>query len=76
MALSMKGNYMTQANVTESASRLAWSVDELTAKLGDSKGFLRGLIKSGKLPHKKLGRRILILDRDLQKFLSTSETLS
>jgi len=63
-------------SVTGGADRLAWSVEELTAKLGVSKGFLRGLIKSGKLPHKKLGRRVLILDRDLQVFLSTPETVA
>jgi excisionase family DNA binding protein len=63
-------------SVTDGGGRLAWSVDELTATLGVSQGFLRKLIRSKKLPHKKLGRRVLILDRDLQEFLSTPETLA
>lgn len=71
-----KGKFMIEEKVIESANRLAWSVEELTTKLGVSTGFLRGLIKSGKLRHKKCGRRVLILDRDLQEFLSTPETLA
>jgi len=60
-------------SITLNQNRLAWSVDELTSALGVSQGFLRKLMRSKELPSKKIGRRVVILDRDLQQFLSKAD---
>jgi len=67
-------NSAVNESVTVQPSRVAWSIDEVTAALGVSQGFVRTLIRSKRLPHRKLGRRVLILDRDLQEFLAKPET--
>jgi excisionase family DNA binding protein len=53
-------------SVTE---RIAWSVNEVSGRTGLSQGFLRKEIKSRKLRAKRAGRRVLVLDRDLRRYL-------
>ena len=52
------------------SSKIAWSVLEISKATGLSAPFLRREIKSGVLPTKKFGRRILILDSALQAYLN------
>lgn len=51
-------------------SRMAWSLEEISNFTGLSVAFLRNEIRGGRLPFKKFGRRILILDEDLQSYLA------
>jgi excisionase family DNA binding protein len=48
------------------------SVDEAAARLGVSKYTLRGWLFQRRLPHVKLGRRVLVDPNDLDRFIETS----
>jgi len=50
-------------------SRLAWGLAEVASALGVSLGFLRKEIRRGSLKAVKVGRRVLILDQDLKRYL-------
>lgn len=54
---------------TSVTKRLAWGLAELAEALGVSLGFLRKEITRGSLKARKVGRRVLVLDRDLKKYL-------
>jgi len=49
--------------------RKAWSAGELATAYGFSLAFVRKQIALGALPAKKIGRRVIVLDTDLQAFL-------
>jgi excisionase family DNA binding protein len=51
-------------------SKMAWSLEEISNFTGLSVAFLRNEIRAGRLPFKKFGRRVLILDEDLQTYLA------
>jgi hypothetical protein len=55
-------------SITE--SRKAWSANELATAYGFSLGFVRKQIALGVLPAKKIGRRVIVLDVDLEVFLA------
>jgi excisionase family DNA binding protein len=55
--------------IKKSVTRSAWSVSEISRSTGLSDGFLRKQIKLGSLRARKLGRRVLVLDRDLHIYL-------
>jgi hypothetical protein len=59
-----------QANVTN--KRIAWSLAEIACSTGLSVGFLRKEAKRGTLQTKKFGRRVLVLNEDLENYLSRS----
>ena len=48
--------------------RRAWGVDEASRMYGVSGAFLRSKIRTGELRALKVGRRMLILERDLVEF--------
>lgn len=50
--------------------RVAWSLTEISEATGLSLGFLRKDVRRGVLPVKKFGRRVLVLDNDLQGYLA------
>jgi len=50
--------------------RIAWSIGEISEATGLSVGFLRGEVRANRLPMKKFGRRVLIMDEELQNYLS------
>lgn len=54
--------------VTEK-TKLAYSVSEASERTSLSKAFLRNEIRAKKLKAKLVGRRVLILDADLKKWL-------
>ena len=55
-------------NVTQ--ERIAWSLAEISSATGLSRGFLRKEVKRGTLAVKKFGRRVLVLNEDLKKYLN------
>jgi hypothetical protein len=54
---------------TTNVTRSAYSVSEISRSTGLSTGFLRKQIKMGSLRARKLGRRVVVLDMDLRRFL-------
>jgi excisionase family DNA binding protein len=50
--------------------RLAWGLGEVAEFTGLSLAFLRNELRAGRLPFKKFGRRVLVRDEDLQKYLA------
>jgi len=56
-------------NVTQ--QRMAWGLKELSESLGLSVGFLRKEVKAGSLPAKRLGRRVVVLQQDLNSYLAS-----
>jgi len=49
--------------------KAAWSLSEISALTGLSLGYLRNEQRSGRLPVKKFGRRVVVLDRDFKSYL-------
>jgi excisionase family DNA binding protein len=54
--------------------RRAYGVAEIAQAYGLSIGFLRNEIKSGSLPIKRFGRRVLVLKEDWEKYLEDHDT--
>jgi hypothetical protein len=61
---------MKQEN--NSTTKLGWTLDELSCSLSVSVPFLRLEIKGGRLRAAHLGRRVVILDVELQKYLASA----
>lgn len=61
----------TQTSVT----RCAWSISEISLSTGLSAGFLRKQVKLGSLRARKLGRRVVVLEKDLRRFLQGSKVV-
>lgn len=57
-----------QTSITD---RRAWSIPEAGAIYGVSNGFLRRRIKNGDLAARKVGRRVILLDKDLKDLFET-----
>jgi excisionase family DNA binding protein len=64
----MQASTSSPRNVTIQAS----SIRDICANLGVSKGFIIGQIKRGKLRARRLGRRVIVLEEDLRKYLEQS----
>jgi excisionase family DNA binding protein len=54
---------------THGNSKLGWTLDELARSLSVSVPFLRLEIKRGKLRAAHLGRRVVLLDTDVRRYL-------
>jgi hypothetical protein len=54
------------------SKRIAWSLAEIALSTGLSISFLRKEAKRGTLQIKKFGRRVLVLNEDLENYLSRS----
>jgi hypothetical protein len=54
----------------QTSRRAAWSLAEISGLTGLSVGYLRNEQRSGRLPVKRFGRRVVVLDKDLQLYLS------
>ncbi len=52
------------------SDRVAWSLAEISEQTGLSIGYLRNEMRGGRLPVKRFGRRILVLEQDLREYLS------
>lgn len=55
--------------VSETKEKMAYSVDEISDQTTLSKAFLRNEIRAGNLKVNRFGRRVLILNDDLQAYL-------
>jgi excisionase family DNA binding protein len=53
--------------------RRAWSIAEVSERLGVSRNFLLGHIRGGLLRARRLGRRVVILSEDLDTYLNNAE---
>lgn len=56
--------------------RTAWSLAEIAQKTGLSLGYLRNEQRAGRLPVRRFGRRVLVLDDDLKTYLLRGSTES
>lgn len=59
--------------VSESQGRLASSVDRVAERTDLSKSYLRILIRNGELRAIRKGRRVLILEKDIQEYLQKDD---
>lgn len=50
--------------------KVAWSLKEIAESTGLSLGYLRNEVRGKRLPIRRFGRRILVLDHDLEGYLS------
>jgi excisionase family DNA binding protein len=58
-------------SVSPAADCAAYSIPEVMARVGVGRDKLYCLIREGKLPARKLGRKTLILASDLERFLES-----
>lgn len=63
----MEAQEMLNATVTP---KIAYSVEEISKQTTLSKAFLRNEIRAGHLKVQRFGRRVLILNEDLQAYLN------
>ena len=59
-----------KAIISIAVNRVAWSVSEVAASTGLSRGFVRGEIKRGHFRTRRAGRRGLVLDKELHRYLN------
>ncbi len=59
-----------EITATTSTQRIAWSLAEIAKQTGLSLGFLRNEVRGGRLPVKHFGRRVLVLDESLRRYLA------
>ena len=52
------------------SQRLAWSLAEISELTNLSLPFLRAEVRGGRLEVRKFGRRVLVRDQDLEKYLA------
>ncbi len=55
--------------IMEKKGKLAYSVEEISAQTTLSKAFVRNEITAGHLKAQRFGRRVLVLNEDLQNYL-------
>lgn len=65
----MKGHGYMEILAT-SSPRIAWSLADIAKQTGLSLGFLRNEVRGTRLPVRKFGRRVLVLDEDLRRYLA------
>jgi len=59
-----------EAFAPTTTTRIAWSLADIAKQTGLSLGFLRNEVRATRLPIRKFGRRVLVLDEDLRRYLS------
>ena len=67
-AAQLKGIDMRQNNHLN--SKLGWTIEELARSLSVSVPFLRLEIKRGRLHAAHLGRRVVLLDEEVRRYLA------
>ncbi len=55
---------------TATSQRIAWSLADISELTGLSIGYLRNEVRAARLPVRKFGRRVLVLDEDLRRYLN------
>ncbi len=56
-------------SILETKEKMAYSVEQISEQTTLSKAFLRAEIRIGRLKIQRFGRRVLILNEDLQTYL-------
>ena len=59
--------------ISVTSRRLAWSIAEVASSTGLSIGFVRKEIRAGRLAARRAGRRVLVLDDDLKRYLGDAQ---
>ncbi len=71
MCLKYKEHHQIMTlNITD-VNRIAWSLADIAAATGLSQNFLRYEVRRGNLRTRKFGRRVLVTDEDLRKYIET-----
>jgi excisionase family DNA binding protein len=68
VAAGLEGDNMRQDNYFK--SKLGWTLEELAQSLSVSVPFLRLEIKRGRLRAAHLGRRVVLLDDEVRRYLA------
>jgi excisionase family DNA binding protein len=58
----------------EREHRVAWSIEDAARATGISKSTMRRAIDQGKLPVSRIGRRVVISDETLHRFVQDQST--
>jgi excisionase family DNA binding protein len=58
------------SEIKVSSAKLGWSLEELAHSLGVSVPFLRLEVKRGRLRAAHLGRRVVLLDAEVRRYLA------
>ncbi len=56
---------------TKVSRKLAYGLPELSQQTNLSQGFLRAEIRAGRLPVRRVGRRVLVLAEDWERYVET-----
>jgi hypothetical protein len=67
-----KGNDSMESQ--ETTQRVAWALGEIAESTGLSLAFLRNEVRREALPVKRFGRRVLVLEEDLKRYLANGST--
>ena len=59
-----------------STPKLGWTLDELASSLGVSVPFIRLEVKRGRLKAAHLGRRVVVLDSEVHRYLAQASDAS
>ena len=68
--MSVQGSPQSQAPLTATAPKLGWTLDELARSLSVSVPFIRLEVKRGRLKAAHLGRRVVVLDTEVRRYLA------
>ena len=68
--MSVQGSPQAQVLVTATAPKLGWTLDELARSLSVSVPFIRLEVKRGRLKAAHLGRRVVVLDTEVRRYLT------
>ncbi len=67
----MLGGY-TELNIEQNVTqKIAWSLNDISEATGLSVNFLRYEVRRGYLKTRNFGRRVLVLDADLQRYMES-----
>jgi excisionase family DNA binding protein len=66
-----EGFSMDESDLTPPMRRIMWSLAEVAQLMGVSKRTIEGLINGGELRAKRVGRKLMVSQRELDRFQST-----
>ena len=67
------GSLMSVKHEDNDVPKIGWTVEELARSLSVSVPFLRLEIKRGRLRAAHLGRRVVLFDRDVRRYLAEAD---
>jgi excisionase family DNA binding protein len=66
-----EGFSMNDSDLTPPMRRIMWSLAEVAQLMGVSKRTIEGLINAGELRAKRVGRKLMVSQRELDRFQGT-----